>query len=87
MDTCPHAANHCALFESENELKFNNLEARARKYNHASFNLKEGLNIGLRMRKITFRTYQNNNCFIFSVDHNDIIDHKDCIDPVNLLII
>ena len=29
-DTCPQAANHCALFqfESENELKFYNLEAR-----------------------------------------------------------
>ena len=27
-DTCPQAANHCALFESENELKFYNLKAR-----------------------------------------------------------
>ena len=27
-DTCPQAANHYALFESENELKFYNLEAR-----------------------------------------------------------
>ena len=26
-DTCPQAANHYALFESENELKFYNLEA------------------------------------------------------------
>ena len=28
VDTCPQAANHCALFEFENELKFYNLEAR-----------------------------------------------------------
>ena len=26
-DTCPQAANHCAYFESENELKFYNLKA------------------------------------------------------------
>ena len=26
-DTCPQAANHCAYFESENELKIYNLEA------------------------------------------------------------
>ena len=30
-DTCPQAANHCAYFESENELKFYNLEARFRR--------------------------------------------------------
>ena len=28
-DTCPQAANHCTFFESENELRFYNLEARA----------------------------------------------------------
>ena len=27
------------------------------------------------MRKITFQTDKNQNSFIFSVDHNDIIDH------------
>ena len=27
-DTCPQAANHCALFEFEIVLKFHNLEAR-----------------------------------------------------------
>ena len=27
-DTCPQAANHCAFFAFENELKFYNLEAR-----------------------------------------------------------
>ena len=27
----------------------------------------------------------NRNSFIFSVDHNDILDHKYCIDPGNLL--
>ena len=33
MDTCPQAANHCALFEFENELKFYNLEARTKNIN------------------------------------------------------
>ena len=34
------------------------------------------------MRQITFLTDQNS--FIFSVDHNDIIDHKYYIDPGSL---
>ena len=33
------------------------------------------------MLVITFRTYQNQNNFIFSVDRNDIFDHKHYIDP------
>ena len=37
------------------------------------------------MRKITFQTDKNQNSFIFSVDHNDIFDHKYCIDQGNLL--
>ena len=34
-----------------------------------------------------FRTYKNQNSFIFSVDHNAIFDHKysNCIDPGNSL--
>ena len=35
------------------------------------------------MRKITFKTDQNS--FIFSEDHNDILDHKYHIDPGKLL--
>ena len=31
-----------------------------------------------------FQTAKNQNSFIFSVDHNDIFDHKYCIDPGNL---
>ena len=38
------------------------------------------------MRKITFQIDYNQNRF-FSVDHNDIFDHKYCIDPGNLIII
>ena len=30
-DTCPQAANHCALFESETVIKFYNLEAWSKK--------------------------------------------------------
>ena len=30
-------------------------------------------------------SWQNENMFIFSVDHSDIFDHKYCIDPGNLL--
>ena len=38
-----------------------------------------------RMRKITFQTDYNQNSLIFSVDHNDIFDHRYCIDPGNFL--
>ena len=31
-----------------------------------------------------FQTDKNQISFIFSVDHNDIFDHKHCIDPGNL---
>ena len=33
------------------------------------------------MRKITFQTDLKQNSVIFSVDRNDIFDHKYCIDP------
>ena len=36
------------------------------------------------MWKIKFQTDDNQNIFIFSVDHNDIFDHKYCIEPDNL---
>ena len=36
------------------------------------------------MRKITFQTDENQNNFIFSVDHNDNFDHKYHIDPGKL---
>ena len=36
------------------------------------------------MQKITFQTDYNQNSFTFSVDYNDIFDHKYCIDPGNL---
>ena len=38
-----------------------------------------------QMRKITFQTDSNQNGFIFYKDHNDIFDHKYCIDPGNLI--
>ena len=37
------------------------------------------------MRKIIFKTYKNQNRFIFSEDHNEIFDHKYRMDPGNLL--
>ena len=33
---------------------------------------------------MTFQTDLNQNSFVFSVDHNDIFDHKYHIDPGNL---
>ena len=33
------------------------------------------------MLKITFRTYYDQKSFLFSVDRNDIDDHKYCIEP------
>ena len=36
------------------------------------------------MRKITFKTDENQNSFKFSEDHTDIFDHNYHIDPGNL---
>ena len=42
-DTCPQAANHCALFESETILKFYNLEARTQLSDPGSYGPLDGL--------------------------------------------
>ena len=39
----------------------------------------------LIIRKITFQTSENQNCFMYSVDHNAIFAHMHCYEPGNLL--
>ena len=41
--------------------------------------------MSLRIRTVTFQIFQNQNCFMYYVDHNDIFDYVYFAEPDNLL--